>query len=559
MRNWRINLVFILFFIFGAAVIGRLFYVQVLNHQKYRAWAQGQQKIFSPFKGERGEVFFQDGAPLAINRNSYFAYAAPNEIKEPVETARTLSPILALDENLILEKLKKESFYELLKKKLTEEEANQLKKINLPGIYLKEESLRYYPQGTLASQVIGFLDADGQGQYGVEGSYEDILQGKEGVIETEKGPAGFLANDKSGGMIEKGSDIFLTLDYNIQFKAEKLLKEAKENLRFEEGEIIVSEPKSGKILALANFPEFDPNKYSEVSDFAVFQNSSLQKIFEPGSVMKPITMASALEEEKITPQTAYVDEGFLKIGGYTIRNYDKRTWGRRTMTEVLEKSINTGAVFAERQIGDSVFEEYLGKFGIFEPTGIDLQGEVFSKNKELKKGYEINFATAAFGQGIEMTSMQLVRAFSVIANNGKLIKPYIVEKILEKDKIKETQPEIQNPSVISQKTATQLTAMLISVTENGFAKGAKVPGYYIAGKTGTAQIPWGALGVNRKGYSDKTIQSFIGFAPALDPQFLILVKLKDPQTASAISSVVAIFQKLAKYIIDSRKIPPDHE
>lgn len=558
MKNWRINLILVLVFLLGAAVIGRLFHIQVLNYQKWRAWAQGQQKIFSEVKGERGEIFFQDGAPLATNQRSFFVYAAPNEIENPEGTVKTLSPILALDENIVLEKLKKESFFELIKKKLSEEEVSRLKGINLPGIYLKEEIVRYYPQESLASQVIGFLDVDGQGQYGVEGSYDEILRGKEGVLESEKGPAGFLINDKNS-VIENGFDIFLTLDYNIQFKAEKLLEETAESLRFEEGEIIVSDPETGEILALANFPSFNPNKYSEVPDLAVFQNSSIQKIFEPGSVIKPITMASALEEEKITPQTVYVDEGFLKISGYTIYNYDKRTWGKRTMTEVLEKSINTGAVFAERQVGNNVFQDYLEKFGIFEPTGIDLQGEVFSKNKELKKGYEINFATAAFGQGLEMTSLQFVRAFSVIANGGKLVKPYIVEKILEKNKIKETQPEIQNPSVISQKTATQLTAMLISVTENGFAKGARVPGYYIAGKTGTAQIPWGALGINRKGYSDKTIQSFIGFAPALDPQFLILVKLKDPKVPAAASSAVGIFQKLAKYIIDLRRIPPDHQ
>jgi cell division protein FtsI/penicillin-binding protein 2 len=336
--------------------------------------------------------------------------------------------------------------------------------------------------------------------------------------------------------------------------AEKLLEGAKENLEFESAEIVVMEPNSGKILALANSPAFDPNNYSEVKDLEVFQNSSVQKFFEPGSVFKPITMAAALDQGKITPQTKFVDQGFVKIKSDTISNFANKVWGEKTMTEVLEWSINTGAVFAEQQLGHDAFLEYLKRFGFFDKTGIDLQGEVSSQNQELKKSYEINFATAAFGQGIEMTSIQLARAFSAIANGGKLMKPYLVDKIFENGKMIETQPQIQNSSVISQKTASQLTLMLVNVVQNGYGKLAGVQGYYIAGKTGTAQVP-------EKGtYSpDKTVQSFIGFGPALDPKFLILVKLYNPKAKTAEYSAAPIFGELAKYIIDYWKIPPDYE
>ncbi len=541
MKKWRVNLIFIAVVLFGAAIISRLVYLQIIQEELYKALAQGQQKDFQLIKGERGEIFFSGGEILATNIKGGYVFVSPQEIKEKEKTARTLSRIFNLEEELILGKLKKDSLFEKIKSKITKEEEQALKEINLAGVYLGEAVFREYPQGTTASQAIGFFGGEERGQYGIEGHYDDVLQGEEGIQE-----------------FDKGSDIFLTVDYNIQFIAEKLLESAKENLNIKGGQIIVLDPNSGKILALANFPNFDPNNYSEV-DFELFQNSAVQKLFEPGSAFKPITMAAALDQEKVTPQSTYIDEGKVEIGKDTLYNYGERVWGKQTMTEVLEKSINTGAVFVERQLGHELFLEYIDLFGFFEPTGIDLQGEEFSENREFKKGYEINFATASYGQGIEMTPIQLVRAFCAIANGGRLVRPYMVEKIVENGTIIKTQAEISSEQVISQKTASQLTAMLISVVENGFAKAAKVPDYYIAGKTGTAQIPWSTLDIDKRGYSQETWQSFIGFAPALNPRFLILIKLDNPGTKTAEYSAVPIFKELAKYIIDYMQIPPDYE
>lgn len=559
MKRWRINSSLILIIIFSAVILGRLIFIQVIKNQYWRALAQGQQKFFLFLQGERGEIFFQDKTNLAINQMSDFVYISPGEIEDPGGVVDTLSAILNLDKDSISEKIEKSSFYEVIKKKLSQQELENLKKINLAGVYLGQEEVRFYPFGALASQITGFLGGDGGGQYGIEGFYNEILQGKDKMLEKEVGPAGYFGVNESANPFEKGSDIVLTLDYNIQFTAEKLLKKAKEDLEIEEGEIVVINPNSGKILALANFPTFNPNQYSEVADLKVFQNSSIQKVFEPGSVFKPITMAAALDQGKVTPQTTFVDTGAVKIGKYTISNYDNRIWGKRTMTEVLERSINTGAVFVEQQMGNDIFLDYINRFGFFEPTGVDLQGELCSSNKEFKTGHEINFITASFGQGIEMTSLQLVRALSVIANGGKLVKPYIAAKILENGKIAETQTKIQNPSVISRSAASQVTMMMVNVVENGYGKAAGIPGYYIAGKTGTAQISWSALGIKKAGYSDKTVQSFVGFAPALDPQFLILIKLYNPNAKTAEYSAAPIFKEIAKYIIDYWQIPPDHE
>ena len=538
MKNWRVNLIFILVIIFSAAILGRLIFLQVLRGDFYKALSQGLHNPFNEVQGERGEIFLNNEKDLAINVNLPLIYVVPNEIKNQKETAKVLSEILNLDENFILEKLENNTSYSLIKRKLSQQEVESLRNLNLKGIFVTEEKERYYPQENLASQVIGFLGAEGKGQYGLEEFYDEILQSKEEL-------RGY----------QKGSDLILTIDYNIQFEAEKLLEKAKENLGIEKGQIIVIEPNSGKVMAMVAFPNFDSNqyeKYAKEGNLEVFKNGATQELFEPGSVFKPIVMAAALEEGRITPQTTYIDEGQVKIGGYTIFNYGNLIWGEKSMTEVLEKSINTGAVFAEGQLGETLFLKYIEKFGFFEPTKIDIR-ETYSENQELRKGRKINLATASFGQGITITPIQLARAYGAIANGGKLVKPYLVERIFEDGKEIQTEPETSQP-IISSKTIHQLTTMLANVVENGFGKGAKVPGYYIAGKTGTAQVAEGGV------YSpDKSIQTFAGFFPAFNPRFLILVKLDNPKTRTAEYSAVPIFHDLAEYIIHYYQIPPDYE
>ena len=556
MKNWRIIAVFIFMIIFATAIIGRLAYIQIVNHDFNKALAQGQQNQFNVSEGERGRIFFKNGEILATNTVGVYAFVSPIEVEEKERAAKELSLILQIDEEVILAKLNKDTLFEKIKNNINKEEEQLIEELAISGIYSREELFRNYPQEEMASQVVGFFGGENKGQYGIEEYYDDILRGKKQIQKKERGLFGsFFGVSKQSN---EGSDIILTLDYNIQFMAESLLKQAQEDLNIESGQIIVMEPASGKILAMASWPNFNPNNYAEIDDFDIFQNSTIQKLFEPGSVMKPITMAAAIDKKKITPQTTYIDTGKVKIGKYTIENYNGRVFGERTMTEVLERSINTGAVFAERQLGHKSFLKYLDSFGFFDPTGVDLEGEVFSNNSIFKRGYEINFATAAFGQGIEITPMHLIKSFTAITNQGSPAKPYLVDKIITNGQEIETIPEAAN-QVISSKTASQITAMLISVLENGYSKAARIPGYYIAGKTGTAQIPWSVLGINQKGYSDKTWQSFIGFAPALSPRFIILVKLDNPETRTAEYSALPLFRDLSKYIIDYWNIPPDYE
>jgi len=563
--NWRINFVLIIILILGAAVIGRLFFLQILERKLYGAQALGQQTKLSITTGLRGQIFCQNSQEtkgnqasgevksLAINKDSWTISVNPKDIPDKNAFAEILSKEIGVTQEQIISDLSSQDSYVVLKKDLSSTEYNKVKALNLKGLSWQNTPDRFYPQGQMASQTLGFLGGSGSGQYGIEGYYEDILKGKSGILEKKSGIGSLFLGDDQVSL--DGSDIYLTIDYNIQFQAETLLKQEQKKNDIDSGQIIVLQPSTGKILALANFPGFDLNKYSKETDLDIFQNTATQKLFEPGSIMKPFTMVSALNEGKITPDTTYVDKGVLTFGSKSIHNFNNKVYGEQTMTGVLENSINTGAVFAEQQIGNKTFFSYIDKFGFTQKTGIDLQGEVYSSNSSLKSGPDINFATASFGQGIELTPIQIASGFCALANGGNLVKPYIVEKIVNKGDVVNTKPMVFGP-IVSQQAISRLNSMLINVVDKGFNQVAKIPGYYLAGKTGTAEIPL----KNGKGYeSDKTIQSFIGYGPALNPQFLILVKLDNPKVSKSSLSAVPVFKQLAQYIINYWQIPPDYD
>ena len=564
--NWRINLVLALFFIFGAAIFGRLFFLQIIERKLFQSQALGQELNVNTVVGARGQIFCENsqetkgGEPsgeiksLAINRDSWTITANPNEVLDKEVFANTLSKNIDQTKEQILSELASGGNYVVIKKDLSTDEVSKIKALNLKGLAAQNEPQRFYPQGGLAAQVLGFLGGEGSGQYGIEGYYDEILKGRKGINERQYGIMAILANNEQESL--DGSDIYLTIDSNIQFEAETLLKKEQAKDKIESGQIIVMNPNSGKILALANFPTFDPNQYSKEEDLDVFQNAVVQKLFEPGSIMKPFTMVTALNEGKITPDTTYVDTGVVKLNSRTIHNFANEVYGKQTMTQVLESSINTGAVYAGQQVSHNVFLDYIDKFGFMKKTGVDLQGEVYSHNDTLKNGQDINFATASFGQGIDLTPLQIARGFCAIANGGRMVKPYIVQKIVNGDDEVFTKQEISDP-IVSQETISQINSMLINVVDKGFNSVAKIPGYYLAGKTGTAQIP----SKNGKGYEpdNKTVQSFVGYGPAFKPQFLILVKLDNPKVPKSSLSAVPVFKELTQYLINYWKIPPDYD
>lgn len=556
MKKWKFTFTLVGFLILSFIIIFRLIQFQLINHDFWKALAQGQQRFFLESEADRGEIFITDKSrerhPLAINRKWEYVYISPRKINagddNPQEVIKFLAETLNIDIGVISRKVNRSySSFELIKTRLSPEESLSIKNIDFSGIFVREGIVRYFPRNNLASHIVGFLGGAGSGQYGIEGYHNNILKGDRALQERVKTFGGYFIN-RIFGSFEEGEDIFLTIDYNIQFKAESLLRSAQERLDIDGGTILVGDPSTGRIIALANYPDFNPNKFFLEEDFSIFKNDAIQLVYEPGSTFKAITMAIALEEEKITPDTMFNDTGSVRIGGNTIRNFAQRVWGMVDMTTVLGKSINTASVFIAELIGEDLFTEYLDKFGFLNSTGIGLQGEVYSRNLNFKRGYDINLANASFGQGIEVTSMQLFRAFSALANGGRLVNPYIVDR---------GQDVQMGDRVISERTSLGITTMMVENINYGFSRTARVSGYYVAGKTGTAQVAWSALGIPKRGYSDKTIQSFIGYAPAFNPEFLILVKLDDPKTRTAEYSAAPIFSDLATFIINYYQIPPE--
>ena len=415
------------------------------------------------------------------------------------------------------------------------------------------EIKRVYPLGMFAAHVLGFVGYSGRnrvGQYGVEASYDNVLSG---LKRTQTWTL------KSMDSSRDGEDIVLTIDPNIQDYVAAKLNAVLKRWSSPHGTIIVQDPMTGAILAMASSPSFDPNNY-QTYGLSDFPNPATQEIFEPGSSFKPITMSAAIDSGAVTPDTTYNDTGAVTIGAYTIRNYNEKANGIQTMRQVLERSLNTGTIFAERKTGDDTFLNYIVAFGIGQKAGIDLGGELSGNISNLYQGRAVNFATASFGQGIAVTPLQLINAYSAIANGGKLMRPYVVKEILHPDG--STTPTVQKilGAPITEKTATQMKSILTDVVDRGFDK-ARIKGYDIAGKTGTAQIPDLSRGKAdaRGGYlEDKQfIHNFVGFAPSYNPRFVVLIKMDRPQGITfAADSLSPVFGDIAQYLIRYFKIPP---
>lgn len=560
--HFRFYLLLVLIVAAAGCVLIRLFSLQVVNHNFYTALAQGQHELSAKLVPRRGEIFIQEKEggwnPLAMNRNFQTVFLAPNEVKNQQEVTEKIAPLTGISQKDILEKLADSNDpYEPLKSKLDDETVVKIKNLNLAGVHLIDEDWRWYPQGPLAANVLGFVGLNGDqksGQYGLEQYYESMLSGQNGFLKSSKDALGrwLMLGDYELEPAVDGASLYLTLDQNIQYVLEQKLKAVLEKWDASGGCGIIMDPKTGAIRAMASWPSFDPNAYGQTENIDYFMNSCVQKTYEPGSVFKPVTMAAGLDNGKVSPETTYVDTGLLQIGGSTIRNAADRSYGLSTMTTVLEKSINTGAVFVERSVGPEIFRNYVKSFGFDEATGIDLAGETQGNLKNIFQNKEINLATASFGQGISVTPLEMASAIGAIANGGKLMRPYVVAKTVTSDgQEKITEPQVIR-QVISPSSAGRLTAMLVSTVRNGYDK-IKINNYFIAGKTGTAQIAEG------QGYSTTdTIHSFAGYAPAYDPQFLIFLKMDKPRGINfASDSLAPTFAELAQYIFDYYEIPPE--
>lgn len=563
----RIRIIGIAVFCAGALLVVRLYFIQVASYDKWTAIAESQHSTFQELIADRGEIYMRDGDgryPLAVNREYQMAYVVPRDVIDKDYTASELSRILSVDAGAIREKLNKANDpFEIIKKRLTDEETKQVKQSGLKGVALLPEKYRYYPAGELASQIVGFVNfdkTDNVGEYGVESSRNSVLRGENGEVSQERDAAGrwIPLSDRNLLSPKNGAGLVLTLDRVIQYETEKILGEALKLYGADRASAIVMDPNTGAILAMASQPQFDPNNYSEVQDYSLFLNPLVSLVYEPGSIMKPITMAMGIEEGKINPNTEYVDTGLVKAGGYTISNAEGKVYGRSTMMKVLEESINTGVIFVEKLIGHQTFREYMERFGFGEKTNIDLPAELAGSTRNLKNiRSDVEFFTATFGQGVSVTPLQMVTAYSVLANGGIFYKPQIVERVIYADGREEkVAPQIVR-RVLSEETSRIMGEMLRSVVTRGHGKRADVQGYLVGGKTGTAQV----AKQNEKGYeASVNVGSFVGYAPINDPRFVVLVKFDNPKNVEwAESSAAPTFGKIMKFLLEYAKIKPTEE
>lgn len=555
-------------FIAATVMIIRLFNIQVLTSSHYQALAKDQHELYEELVPRRGSILVTDSSSptgtftLAANKELYLVYAVPREIDDPNEVARQLHDIIKMEPEKIIDKIgtDKEDPYQPIVRKIDKGQADQVRELKLAGIRLQAEDIRFYPNGHLASHLLGYVGYDMNnhlgGVTGLEKYYEEELAGRRGELLAEKDARGqwLPVGDKSLERATDGVDIVLTIDRTIQFKAEELIKQAVEDHGADNGTVIVMNPKTGEIVTLANYPDFDPNAYQKEKDIRVFNNSAIFDLYEPGSTFKVLQIAAGIDAGKITPGMTFHDSGSIKIGNYTINNFENHAYGDLTVTQAIEKSDNVVMTQIAQLLGADLINNYFDRFGLRKLTGIDIARESENHIKPAKEWKEIDVATSGFGQGVTLTPIQLVTSIASLANNGKMMRPYLVKEIRYPDgRVDQISPKFVQQTVEG-KTASALVAIMRSSVKNGFAKPAEVPGYEIAGKTGTAQV----ASSDRKGYDpNKKIVSFIGF-PSSNPEFIMLVKVDNPKGAEEAGVTVAapLFRELSKFIFSYRGTPP---
>jgi len=519
--------VFLFFLIFLILSIARLFYIQFFRSSYLAEIARKQHSLLVELEPRRGTIYDSNLKPQALNIAADSLYACPNEIKDKDKEAiaRQLAPILNLDYNYLKERLYRKKAFIWLARKITPQQSEAIKKLNIRGLDFLKESRRSYPNSYLASHVVGFAGLDNKGLEGLELYYDRYLKGKGGwaLVLRDARQKKLDISDKNVPARD-GYNLVLTIDEVIQYIAERELDKVYRSSHAKGASIVVLDPHTGAILAMANRPTFDLNNPGDAAGDQL-RNRSICDFFEPGSVFKIVTASAALEEKKVSEE----DKFFCENGSYRVATHilhDHRPHGQLTFREVIEQSSNIGVVKVAQLLGPNPLYHYLRLFGFGQKSGVDLPGEVLGMTREPRFWSKISIAAIPMGQEVAVTALQLANAISVIANGGQLMRPYIVREVRDKqgDTLKKFSPKMIN-KVISLETSARMKKILIGVVENGTGKLAKLAGFSAAGKTGTAQKvePNGTYSHNR------FVGSFIGFAPAEDPVVAIAVILDEPR------------------------------
>lgn len=528
-------------------IVGRLVAFQVLQGAEWASRA-GDEVVVTD-RPDRGAIYDRNGAVLAANGADYQISVSPNLVSEADQMATDLAPVLQEPRYEILSALESDRSFAMLAGRVSADVADAVRVLPYDGIQIDPLPRRFYPQADLMCHTLGYVDFDGNGGSGLEGYYQNELAGEAASATINISPL----TAQQSVIAREGADLVLTIDRSVQHTVEEYLRRGLQEHGAVSGTIIVMDPRTGAILAMASEPCYSPYTFFE-SDETLLLNPAISKQHEPGSVMKIITMAAALDSGTVTPQSTYYDAGVLEVGGHRTYNWDRSAPGTVDMTTLLSRSLNVGAATIATWMGPETFYSYLQRFGFGRPSAIDLMAEASGlmplPGDELWT--ESFLATNAYGQGLAVTPLQMITAASALANDGYLMQPYVVQEIHSSGGAYIHEPAVLSRP-ISPETAHQLTAMLVTAVSREVPD-AQVEGYTIAGKTGTAQIAENGIYL-----PDDVIGSFIGWLPADDPEIIVLVKLDRPKSAPWGSlTAVPVFAALADELVVMLDIPPDN-
>ena len=568
-RTKRLSYITLFFVLLTIVLLGQLINRQLLRRGYYTAQAEKQYYLDIKQTAPRGTIYIKDDDtqnlidetksglfPVASDLEMFDVLVTPLQIADDAgkhNVANQLAPILGMNADEIYSKINNNLGYvPPIAKKIDKETADKVTALNLKGVSLESNYSRIYPENDFLSQTLGFVDSTGNGRYGVEEYYDGLLKGQGGELKGLKDATGKIIQSQQSEPGKDGSSIVLTIDRSIQYEIEQKLKDSIKQFGAEGGSIIVMDPKTGAILGMASQPDYDPNNYNEVAkdNQSLFLNPAVSMNFEPGSVFKPVICAAAINENKLQPDSK-PDQPFgsyVTVNGYQIHNALDKPYGYETVTQILENSDNVGMVWVGNALGNQTMSDYIKKFGFGSKTGVDLPGEAQGQVLPVRQWQDVSRATMTFGQGISVTPLQMIDSYATLANQGQFVEPRIMDQIINPDGTRQTIQPSAPQTVVSKDTAQKVTDMLVSVVDNGLGKKAHVDGFKVAGKTGTAQMP----DQNGKYSSTDTIGSFIGYAPANDPKFVMEVKFVKPRNVNwAESSAAPVFGEIADWLLNS--------
>ena len=551
----------------------RLFYLQIIKHDDYVAMALEEQVKRLTIPAKRGMIYAMDGSTptkLVMNTTVYTLFVDPQVIKEKdrpkvIETVRRVAGgNVQPDIDGLINRTK--TRYQILATKLTRTQAELIKKEQLTGVGFQEVSQRTYPEGGLAAQTLGFVNAEGKGQYGIESKFNDRLTGKDGLLQSVTDVSNVpltIGKNNINQPAVNGEDVVLSIDRNVQSHAEKALADGLQRTKAEKGSVIVMDPQTGKIMAMANLPTYNPAEFNKVQDGSAFNNGTVSTPYEAGSVIKTLTVATGIDKGVMVPDSTYVNTDTITVGGKDIKNATKGQTGTITMQRALNYSLNTGMVTIAQRLGDgknitepareTMYGYFHDKFGLGVQTGVELAnesaGNVVLPNDP--SGAEVRYSNMSFGQGMDVTMVQVSAAFCSIINGGTYYQPTVVNGTMDGDSFKEKQPTVARDAVIS-KTTSDTVRQMVYTARSTFYAGADKPGFEVGGKTGTSQTI-----VNGDYSDDQTIGTYLGYGGDDIPRYVIMVQISGKNmNLEGGKHAMPIFTDMSNWMLDYLKLQP---